>query len=240
MASENNQDEWKKSVEGVIGHVQQFLDADPTRNFTPSFVSGMLNRFRDAHNREVAELKDKSCKYAQKDGGCTAEDKSFQRTVELEREVAELRECLKETINAAADAMWWKRGCDKTRNVCTNCSEKDKTFPCPVKRWLKALEGGSYAGADCAISAVRNSDMRLAHYYLSMHRGMLENMRLGYMKRFEDSGREFTNERAKADYCQCDINTVDGWLERHKEHRVDESKVNHLNGDYSTKKVIKF
>ena len=59
------------------------------------------------------------------------------------REVAELRECLKETINAAADAMWWKRGCDKTRNVCTNCGEKDKTFPCPVKRWRKALEGGA-------------------------------------------------------------------------------------------------
>ena len=59
------------------------------------------------------------------------------------RQNAELRECLKETINAAADAMWWKRGCDKTRNVCTNCSDKDKTFPCPVKRWRKALEGGA-------------------------------------------------------------------------------------------------
>lgn len=62
------------------------------------------------------------------------------------REIEELRECLKETINAAADAMWWKRGCDKTRNVCTNCGEKDKTFPCPVKRWRKALEGAKDEG----------------------------------------------------------------------------------------------
>ena len=85
-----------------------------------------------------------------------------------------------------------------------------------------------------------DEELRLAYYYLSMHRSMLDNMRLGYLKRYEDSGKLFTNEKAKADHCQCDINTVDGWLERHKEHRVDESKVNHLNGDYSTKKVIKF
>ena len=58
MENDKNQDVWKKTVEGVIGHVQLFLDADPTRNFTPSFVAGMLNRFRDAHNREVAELRE--------------------------------------------------------------------------------------------------------------------------------------------------------------------------------------
>lgn len=200
MASDNNQDEWKKSVEGVIGHVQLFLDADPTKNFTPSFVAGMLNRFRDAHNREVEELRE--CLRIIRDN------------------------LLSHTIKSE-DGKYVNNGGFLSEEFVDD------------ERWRKAIKGEASAG-DGTTSVVPDSDMRLAHYYLSMHRGMLENMRLGYMKRFEDSGREFTNERAKADYCQCDINTVDGWLERHKDHRVDESKVNHLNGDYSTKKVIKF
>lgn len=93
---------------------------------------------------------------------------------------------------------------------------------------------------DGASSVVPDSDMRLAHYYLTMHRSMLENMRIGYMKRYEDSDGLFTNEKAKADHVACDIRTIDAWIERHKDHHVDESNVNHLNGDYSTKNVIEF
>ena len=56
MAEEEN-NEWKKTVEGVIRRVQLFLDADSTRSFTPSFVSQMLQCFRDAHNLEVCNLR---------------------------------------------------------------------------------------------------------------------------------------------------------------------------------------
>lgn len=88
--------------------------------------------------------------------------------------------------------------------------------------------------------SINESDARLCYYYLSMHRSILENMRLGYMKRFKDSEGLFTNEKAKADRCQCDINTIDEWLERHKDCAVDENKVSHFNSDYSRKTILTF
>lgn len=87
---------------------------------------------------------------------------------------------------------------------------------------------------------VLEEELRLAHYYLGMHRCMLENMRIGYLKRYEDSGKLFTNEKAKAEHCECDINTIDGWLKRFSEFAVKENEISHLNDDYSHKAVISF
>ena len=95
-------------------------------------------------------------------------------------------------------------------------------------------------GAAPGVPEVRDEDMRLAHYYLSRYRSVLENMRLGYMKRFEDSGCLLANEVAKAKRCQCDINTIDGWLDRFSECSLQDGQVNHLNPDYSHKNVISF
>lgn len=97
MAEEKN-NEWKKTVEGVIRRVQLFLDADSTRSFTPSFVSQMLQCFRDAHNSEVAEL----------------------------------RQCLKEVVEAHCNYCKFQNECDMK-----SCKSDDAG----IIKWRKALEG---------------------------------------------------------------------------------------------------
>lgn len=106
-----------------------------------------------------------------------------------------------------------------------------------MKLWASRIRA-AYSRETAA--APRDEDLRLAHHYLSLHRSCLENQRLGYLRRYEDSDRVFTNEKAKADYVQCDINTIDGWLERFKAFAVPDGQVTHLNRDYTTKNTISF
>ena len=64
---------------------------------------------------------------------------AHQREVaELEREVAELRECLKETM---ADAVAEYKNNSCFRNV--KCGEIERCDTCKVMRWRKALKGTS-------------------------------------------------------------------------------------------------
>ena len=66
-------------------------------------------------------------------------EEAHQREVaELEREVAELRECLKETM---ADAVAEYKNNSCFRNV--KCGEIERCDTCKVMRWRKALKGSS-------------------------------------------------------------------------------------------------
>ena len=154
--------------------------------------------------------------------------KGFQAADKAQRIVAELAKVQDEE---AALLSMENITADEARRIV-----RQREGNCILKSRAIAEEGAG----DGASSVVPDSDMRLAHYYLTMHRSMLENMRIGYMKRYEDSDGLFTNEKAKADHVACDIRTIDAWIERHKDHHVDESNVNHMNGDYSTKNVIEF
>lgn len=69
------------------------------------------DRFKAAHRREVAEL---------------------------ERKVAELRECLKETM---VDAVAEYKNNSCFRNV--KCGEIERCRTCKITRWRKALKGAS-------------------------------------------------------------------------------------------------
>ena len=66
-------------------------------------------------------------------------EEAHQREVaELEREVAELRECLKETM---ADAVAEYKNNSCFRNV--KCGEIERCDTCKVMRWRKVLKGAS-------------------------------------------------------------------------------------------------
>ena len=73
------------------------------------FADDYADRFEAAHQREVAEL---------------------------EREVAELRECLKETMVIAIAEYHYHSCCKHVK-----CGEIERCKTCKVVRWRKALKG---------------------------------------------------------------------------------------------------
>ena len=106
------------------------------------------NRIEAAHQREVAELKrqrNEALAIASDIDKCASIErhtdamlKKNEVIVGLRKEVAELRECLKETM---ADAVAEYKNNSCFRNV--KCGEIERCDTCKVMRWSKALKGTS-------------------------------------------------------------------------------------------------
>ena len=106
------------------------------------------NRIEEAHQREVAELKrqrNEALAIASDIDKCASIErhtdamlKKNEVIVGLRKEVAELRECLKETM---ADAVAEYKNNSCFRNV--KCGEIERCDTCKVIRWRKALKGSS-------------------------------------------------------------------------------------------------
>ena len=111
-------------------------------------IRGYADRIEAAHQREVAELKrqrNEALAIASDIDKCASIErhtdamlKKNEVIVGLRKEVAELRECLKETM---ADAVAEYKNNSCFRNV--KCGEIEKCDTCKVMRWRKALKGSS-------------------------------------------------------------------------------------------------
>ena len=106
------------------------------------------DRIEAAHQREVAELKrqrNEALAIASDIDKCASIErhtdamlKKNEVIVGLRKEVAELRECLKETM---ADAVAEYKNNSCFRNV--KCGEIERCDTCKVMRWRKVLKGAS-------------------------------------------------------------------------------------------------
>ena len=106
------------------------------------------NRIEAAHQREVAELKrqrNEALAIASDIDKCASIErhtdamlKKNEVIVGLRKEVAELRECLKETM---ADAVAEYKNNSCFRNV--KCGEIERCDTCKVMKWRKVLKGTS-------------------------------------------------------------------------------------------------
>ena len=106
------------------------------------------DRIETAHQREVAELKrqrNEALAIASDIDKCASIErhtdamlKKNEVIVGLRKEVAELRECLKETM---ADAVAEYKNNSCFRNV--KCGEIERCDTCKVMKWRKALKGSS-------------------------------------------------------------------------------------------------
>ena len=106
------------------------------------------NRIEAAHQREVAELKrqrNEALAIASDIDKCASIErhtdamlKKNEVIVGLRKEVAELRECLKETM---ADAVAEYKNNSCFRNV--KCGEIERCDTCKVMKWRKVLKGAS-------------------------------------------------------------------------------------------------
>ena len=105
----------KETIADIVADIRAQNQGLPEDSYALSpLVCDLLSfadRIEEAHQREVAEL---------------------------EREVAELRECLKETM---ADAVAEYKNNSCFRNV--KCGEIERCDTCKVMRWRKALKGSS-------------------------------------------------------------------------------------------------
>ena len=93
------------------------------------------NRIEAAHQREVAELRGERNGILNANASLADDNDRLRREVaELEREVTELRECLKEAI---------REKCPFTRMSCKHGEPCD--YECGTVKWRKALqdEGGA-------------------------------------------------------------------------------------------------
>ena len=105
-----------------------------------------VDRIEAAHQREVAELKrqrKEALAIASDIDKCASIErhtdamlKKNEVIVGLRKEVAELRECLKETM---ADAVAEYKNNSCLRNV--KCGETERCDTCKAMRWRKALKG---------------------------------------------------------------------------------------------------
>ena len=112
------------------------------------FADDYADRIETAHQREVAELKrqrNEALAIASDIDKCASIErhtdamlKKNEVIVGLRKEVAELRECLKETM---ADAVAEYKNNSCFRNV--KCGEIERCDTCKVMRWRKALKGTS-------------------------------------------------------------------------------------------------
>ena len=117
-------------------------------NIGPTVATDIKRRLEDAHQREVAELKrqrKEALAIASDIDKCASIErhtdamlKKNEVIVGLRKEVAELRECLKETM---ADAVAEYKNNSCFRNV--KCGEIEKCDTCKVMRWRKVLKGAS-------------------------------------------------------------------------------------------------
>ena len=105
----------QETISDVVADIRAQNQGFPGDDYALSpLVCDLLSfadRFEAAHRREVAEL---------------------------ERKVAELRECLKETM---VDAVAEYKNNSCFRNV--KCGEIERCGTCKVMKWRKALEGAS-------------------------------------------------------------------------------------------------
>ena len=111
-------------------------------------IRGYADRIEAAHQREVAELKrqrNEALAIASDIDKCASIErhtdamlKKNEVIVGLRKEVAELRECLKETM---ADAVAEYKNNSCFMNV--KCGEIERWDTCKVMRWRKALKGSS-------------------------------------------------------------------------------------------------
>ena len=113
-------------------------------NIGPTVATDIKRRLEDAHQREVAELKrqrKEALAIASDIDKCASIErhtdamlKKNEVIVGLRKEVAELRECLKEAI---------REKCPFTRMSCKHGEPCD--YECGTEKWRKALrdEGGS-------------------------------------------------------------------------------------------------
>ena len=111
-------------------------------------IRGYADRIEAAHQREVAELKrqrNEALAIASDIDKCASIErhtdamlKKNEVIVGLRKEVAELRECLKETM---ADAVAEYKNNSCFRNV--KCGEIERCDTCKVMRWRKVLKGTS-------------------------------------------------------------------------------------------------
>ena len=111
-------------------------------------IRGYADRIEAAHQREVAELKrqrNEALAIASDIDKCASIErhtdamlKKNEVIVGLRKEVAELRECLKETM---ADAVAEYKNNSCFRNV--KCGEIERCDTCKVMKWRKVLKGAS-------------------------------------------------------------------------------------------------
>ena len=91
------------------------------------------DRIEDAHQREVAVvLKDRDEMFKSEQETVAKTKEWFDEYQKLKREVAELRECLKEAI---------REKCPFTRMSCKHSEPCD--YECGTVKWRKALKGSS-------------------------------------------------------------------------------------------------
>ena len=101
---------------------------------------------RNSKQETIADIADEMLKFAETDSQTIGRDvlrrriQHFARSFEAaaKREVAELRECLKETM---VDVVAEYKNNSCFRNV--KCGEIERCGTCKVMKWRKALEGAS-------------------------------------------------------------------------------------------------
>ena len=109
----------------AVAHIQ---NADSPRD-----VLKFADRIEAAHQREVGELCGERNGILNANASLAADNDRLRREVaELEREVSELRECLKEAI---------REKCPFTRMSCKHGEPCD--YECGTEKWRKALKGSS-------------------------------------------------------------------------------------------------
>ena len=131
MASENETfDEVLRCMQNDIVH----FVGKPVKH-SRDLLQEYHDRFKAAHRREVGELCGERNGILNANASLAADNDRLRREVaELEREVYELRECLKEAI---------REKCPFTRMSCKHGEPCD--YECGTEKWRKSLqdEGGA-------------------------------------------------------------------------------------------------
>ena len=117
-----------ETIADIVAEMLEFADTDSQtigRDVLRRRIQHFSRRFEAAHHREVAELKSKM-----NDVVCENEAlRDACGTCGAKREVAELRECLKEAI---------REKCPFTRMSCKHGEPCD--YECGTVKWRKALK----------------------------------------------------------------------------------------------------
>ena len=126
----------QETIEDIVADIRAQNQGLPEDSYALSpLVCDLLSfadRIEAAHQREVGEL----C--GERNGILNANASLAADNDRLRKEVAELRECLKETM---ADAVAEYKNNSCFRNV--KCGEIERCDTCKVTKWRKALKGSS-------------------------------------------------------------------------------------------------
>ena len=142
----------QETIEDIVDDIRAQNQGLPEDSYALSpLVCDLLSfadRIEEAHQREVAERKrqrKEALAIASDIDKCASIErhtdamlKKNEVIVGLRKEVAELRECLKETM---ADAVAEYKNNSCFRNV--KCGEIERCDTCKVTKWRKALKGSS-------------------------------------------------------------------------------------------------